>query len=115
MNWQIEREQATGLRTRSIFVVLEQDGQFRRFEAVNVPLEAEAQSYLTAHCTPAGMWAAGQPLPPAEVEQVQAHRQAGDLQAVKAFIQAFASKTEAERWQWVVRQILLLRQNRHQS
>lgn len=113
MNWRIEREQRTGVKTKSIFVLLEQGGQSRRFEAASVPLEAEAQAYLTATYTPLAMWQAGQPLTAMEKERLETAKQAGDLQAVKAFVQAFANKTEAERWQWVIKQILLLRQERN--
>lgn len=59
ITWEIDREQQTGLRIKSVFVLLQDNGAYRKFEAVGVPLMADAQQYITTHYTPADMWAQG--------------------------------------------------------
>ncbi len=110
MDWHIEREQTTGLKTKSVFVLVENGGQNRRFEAAFVPHESDAQTYLSNNFTPETMWQAGQPISEQEQARLQAFKSAGDMEALKAFAQGLANKTESERWEWVVKQILLIRQ-----
>ena len=59
MSHTIYREQITSLTGKSIFVLVEQAGAVRLFEATGVPLAADAETYLAANYTEAAAFAAG--------------------------------------------------------
>lgn len=73
-NLTIERAVATGLRTKSIFVMIENDStaEFRLYELTGVPLGADDETAVTAAVTggltKATMYANGKTLDPTEIE-----------------------------------------------
>jgi hypothetical protein len=88
--WTIERVQQTGLTTKSIFVLLRDNGNGRRLELVGAPLDADPVAYATSQFSSIDeAWAAATPLSQSEMVSHDAAIQA-------AAIPNWATWTEAQ-------------------
>lgn len=85
MSYMPYRSLRTGTQTKSIFVALSQNGSYRQFEAVGVPIDAVDNEYIALNYAENQMWRAGVAMPASQAVPIL-------FEPESAFIQAYRTR-----------------------